>query len=157
MVIWKGPEGIGLGFFLFCCYLGCLLEPKAVRWAEPIWISGESSCVGLGVSSPYTSVVRGCKWRCEIFRLIIVRVYTENLAIISVFTTLEFVWYFKWLPVQFKWRVYLGKPMGKTLPIKEEQELPNYISVPGQALKLKFAGGVCHRGQLSEGFGNRCV
>lgn len=148
-----------VGFFLFCCYPGCRLEPKALRWAEPIWIGWESCCVGLRVSSPDTSVVRGCTWRCGGFRSIIIigldREFVRHICLFT--TTSEFLDGFQHSSSNVIPRYSSESQWGKTLPTKGKQELLNYISVPGQALNPESGGWVCHRGQMSAGFGNRCA
>lgn len=70
IVTWRGPEGVGLvGFFL--------LLPRLPSGAKSCKMSRTHVDIqrillgGMGLSSPYTSAVRGCKRRCEIFRSII--------------------------------------------------------------------------------------
>lgn len=145
--------------FSLCCYPGCRLEPKALRWAEPIWICRESCCVGLRVSSPDTSVVRGCTWGCGVFRSIIIigldREFERHICLFA--TTSEFLNSFWYSSSDVIPHYSSESQWGKTLPTKGKQELLNYISVPGQALNPKFGGWVRRRGQMSAGFGNRCA
>lgn len=70
MVTWRGPEGVGLVKVF-------LLLPSLPSGGKSCEMSRTHVDIqrillgGMGLSSPYTSAVRGCKGRCEIFRSII--------------------------------------------------------------------------------------